>query len=111
MRRQVTGAGRRLSLCRRLLHRRLRLRRERGIGDTDVPSPRLLRQMARAIRKLPNGQREVFCAIRFEDASYAEIAERLDLSVSEVERLFAKALVGFMRNLDRQQERWWRRWW
>jgi DNA-directed RNA polymerase specialized sigma24 family protein len=71
--------------------------------------PGRLKQIERAIRKLPREQRDIFCAIRFEDLSYEEIARRTGLSVTEVERLFAAALMNFMRRLDWKPKRWWHR--
>jgi RNA polymerase sigma-70 factor (ECF subfamily) len=76
---------------------------------SEHPDPRRLKRLERAIRKLPRRQREIFCAIRFDDLSYDEIAQRTGLSVAEVEHLFAEALLHFMRRLDRPK-RWWRFW-
>lgn len=69
--------------------------------------PATLKRIERAIRKLPRRQREVFCAARFEDLSYVEIAERSGLTAREVERLFAEALFNISRHIDRPR-RWWR---
>jgi RNA polymerase sigma-70 factor (ECF subfamily) len=77
---------------------------------TEHPDPKRLKRLERAIRKLPRRQREIFCAIRFDDLSYEEIAQRTGLSVPEVEHLFAEALLNFMRRLDWKPKRWWRFW-
>jgi RNA polymerase sigma-70 factor (ECF subfamily) len=77
---------------------------------TEHPDPKQLKRLERAIRKLPRRQREIFCAIRFDDLSYEEIAQRTGLSVAEVEHLFAEALLNFMRRLDWKTKRWWRFW-
>ena len=71
------------------------------------PTPKRLKQIERAIRKLPRLQRAVFCAIRFEDLTYIQIAERHDLTVAEVEAVFARALLNVMRRLDWKPKRWW----
>jgi len=76
------------------------------IEHPDLGTPK---KIERAIRKLPREQREIFCAIRFENLSYEEIARRTGLTVAEVERLFAEALFNVMRRLDRQPRRWWQR--
>ncbi len=75
---------------------------------TDDPDPETTRRIERAVRKLPRLQREIFLAARFDDLSYVEIAERTGLSVGQVEREIAKALVSIARRINRQQRRWWR---
>ncbi|WP_448661506.1 sigma factor-like helix-turn-helix DNA-binding protein [Sphingomonas sp. CJ20] len=75
---------------------------------TDDPDPDVKR-LERAVRKLPRLQREIFLAARLDDMSYVEIAERTGLSVREVEREIARALVSIARRMDRQPRRWWRR--
>ena len=77
---------------------------------TDNPDPKELRRIARAIRRLPRRQRAIFRAIRFQNLTYGEIAERTGYSVAEVEALFAKSMANLMRNLDRQPGKWWRIW-
>ncbi|MCW3848852.1 RNA polymerase subunit sigma [Sphingomonas sp. LB-2] len=76
---------------------------------TDDPDPETRKRMERAVRKLPRLQREIFLAARFDDMSYVEIAERTGLTVREVEREIARALVSIARRMDRQPRRWWRR--
>lgn len=86
------------------------IRGQEGASEAAAtPSPERLRKIERAIRKLPRFQREIFCAIRFDDLSYDEIAERTGLSAVEVERLFAKSLRNFMRQLDWKPKRRWQR--
>ena len=77
---------------------------------TDQLDIRLARRMRRAIRKLPCDQREVFCAIRFDDLDYQQVAERFAISIAEVEALFAEALANFIRMVDAEPHRWWRFW-
>lgn len=76
---------------------------------TDDPDPVTFTRMERAVRKLPRLQREIFLAARLDDMSYVEIAERTGLSVREVEREIARALVSIARRMNRQRKRWWRR--
>lgn len=76
---------------------------------TDDVDPATLKRIERAIRSLPRRQREVFCAVRFDDLSYAEIAERTGLTVQQVEQLFAEALFNISRHVDRPGR--WRRFW
>ena len=72
---------------------------------TDDVDPATLKRIERAIRKLPRRQREIFCAVRFDDQSYIEIAERSGLTVRVVEQLFAEALFNISRRVDRPR-RW-----
>lgn len=77
----------------------------------DTPDPRTLNRLRRAIRRLPRDQYEVFCAARYEDLSYEQIAERHGITVREVEQQLAQALFAIMRDMDRAPRRcWWRFW-
>lgn len=63
-----------------------------------------------ALRRLSPIAREVLLAVRMEDRSYAEIADRMGVSNAEVEQLFATLLTEDLRNLDQPSRHWWRRW-
>ncbi len=76
---------------------------------TDDPDPVTLRRIERAVRKLPRLQREIFLAARLDDMTYAEIAERTELAVRDVEQHLAKALASIDRRLNRPPKCWWRR--
>lgn len=77
----------------------------------DTPDPRTLRRLGRAIRRLPQDQHTVFCAERYEDLDYEQVAARTGLTVREVEHLLAQALFAIMRAMDRTpRRRWWRFW-
>ena len=67
-------------------------------------------QIDDALRRLSPMERDVLRAVRLEDCSYAEVAQRMEVSDAEVERLFAAALSEFVRNLDQPSRHWWRRW-
>lgn len=77
---------------------------------THDPDPVTLKRIERAVRKLPRLQREIFLALRLDDLSYNEIAERTGLTAGQVEREFAKAMANMMRRLDGKPRRWWRIW-
>ena len=53
----------------------------------------IIARLDRALRRMPRIRREIFLAVRLDDMSYPEIAERTGLSVRQVEQQFAK---GFM---------------
>lgn len=50
------------------------------------------RQIARAIDRLPNGQRDVFVMAQLQDMPYAEIAEVLEVPVGTVKSRMARAV-------------------
>jgi RNA polymerase sigma factor (sigma-70 family) len=91
---------------RRALERTLRGRKaasdERNLSTAEGA------RIEHALRRLSPPERSVLIAIRFEDRSYAEIAEQLGLSEPQVEELFARALSVFLPNLDQPLRHWWR---
>ena len=70
----------------------------------------ILVRLERAMRTVPRETREVFLAHRLDDMPYREIAERTGLSVREVERHIARAIIAMDRALDGPPLRWWERW-
>ncbi len=77
----------------------------------DTPDPHTLKRLRRAIRRLPRDQHAVFCAIRYEDLDYEQVAERTGLTVREVEHLLAQALFAIMREIHcATRSRRWRFW-
>jgi len=69
---------------------------------------RFRRRGRRALRRMTERQRAIFTAMRFEGASYQDLAERHGLSVEEVQRELACALLWLSRAVH---GRWWQRWW
>jgi DNA-directed RNA polymerase specialized sigma24 family protein len=51
-----------------------------------------LRIARRAIRRMEPFDRTIFLAIRFENASYEELAERHRMAIQEIEKAFARAI-------------------
>ena len=76
----------------------------------DSNDPALIARLEDAVLRLPRIQRDIFLAVRLDALSYAEIAECTGLSSKQVERLFAKALASFRRNLDDPARHRWQRW-
>lgn len=68
------------------------------------------RRGRRALRRMTGLQRAIFLAMRFEDASYPELATRHGISVRQVEMEFAEALKILVRAF-REPEPWWRNLW
>ncbi|WP_066825315.1 sigma factor-like helix-turn-helix DNA-binding protein [Sphingomonas mali] len=95
------------SRSKRALERTLALHEETAEGTAD---PAELARLDHAVRRVPRRQREIFLAVRLDNLSYVEIADRTGLTVAQVERLFAEALTNLSRNLDDSRRHWWRRW-
>ena len=59
------------------------------------------KELGRAIEDLPDQCRKVFCLSRFENLSYAEIAEKLGLTVSTVKTHMSRAMTKLVENVDK----------
>lgn len=70
----------------------------------------IIERLEAGLHRMPKLRREIFLAIRLDDASYAEIAERTGLSVEDVERHFAQSMLALRDALDgRPSSAWWKR--
>jgi len=70
-----------------------------------------IERVNRALRRMTNRQREVYLAVRIDDADYRDIAARLGITPKQVEREFAAAIRQVGRALrEHHPEPWWRRW-
>ena len=78
---------------------------------SDQLPPRVFRRRGhRALRRMTERQRAIFWAMRLEEISYSELAERHGMSAGDVEGDFAAALKTFLRTL-REPDPWWQRLW
>jgi RNA polymerase sigma-70 factor (ECF subfamily) len=59
-------------------------------------------RIARILEKLPERCGKIFCMSRFEGLKYAEIAEKLSVSVKTVESNMGRALKEFRKELIEQ---------
>jgi DNA-directed RNA polymerase specialized sigma24 family protein len=66
-----------------------------------------LRRARQAVRRMKPFDRSVFLAVRFEDASYEELAERHGVSAQDVEEAFARSIHVL---ITTQRPRWWQFW-
>lgn len=57
-------------------------------------------QLEEVISKLPDGQREAFLLNRIDKLTYKEIAERLEISQTAVEKRISKALLKLKAEID-----------
>ena len=60
----------------------------------------IIERLEAGLQRMPKLRREIFLAIRLDDLSYGEIAERTGLSAKQVERHFAESLFTLHRALD-----------
>jgi RNA polymerase sigma-70 factor (ECF subfamily) len=71
----------------------------------------IVARMETALRRMPRTRREIFLASRLDAMPYAEIAERTGLSIAQVERHIARALLALDDAIDgRVPLPRWRRW-
>ena len=74
-------------------------------------SPRAFRRRGRrGLRRMTDLQRAIFCAVRFEEATFAELAERHGISEDLIQSLLTAAL-RVLSAAVREPEPWWRRVW
>lgn len=72
----------------------------------------IIEKLEAVLQRMPKLRREIFLAIRLDDMSYAEIAERTGLSAKQVERQFARSLVAHLEAFEgRPPLPWWKRVW
>ncbi len=61
-----------------------------------------IQRLSEALETLPPRRREAFLLYRFDGLSQSEIAERMEISISMVEKHIAAALVHCKKHLDNQ---------
>ncbi|QDX26736.1 RNA polymerase subunit sigma [Sphingomonas suaedae] len=70
----------------------------------------IIERLEAGLQRMPKRQREIFLAIRLDDLSYAEIAERTGLSAEQVEQHFAQSMLALRDVLDGSPPvSWWQR--
>lgn len=67
----------------------------------------IVERLEAGLQRMPKLRREIFLAIRLDDLSYAEIAERNGLSVEQVERHFALSMLALRDALDGRRSAPW----
>ncbi len=71
--------------------------------DTGLDYEELAQTYQRALAEMPEGQRVAFLMSRTEELKYAEIAERLQISVKAVEKRITNALSHLRTKLSRYE--------
>lgn len=77
----------------------------------DLTDAEVLARLELGLQRMPARRRAIFLAVRMDDASYTELAGRMGLTVRQVEREVARALLQLddaVRGIPPVP--WWRRW-
>lgn len=69
-------------------------------ADTDIKSKELRVELKRAINALPENQKIAFILNKYQDLSYKEVAEVMDISLSSVESLLFRAKGNLQKSLS-----------
>ena len=76
----------------------------------NLTDPKIIERVEAGLQRMPELRREIFLAVRVDELSYTEIAERTGLSVQQVERHLAQSMLALRDALDgRQSAPWWKR--
>ncbi|MEZ0242291.1 MAG: sigma factor-like helix-turn-helix DNA-binding protein [Sphingomonas sp.] len=82
-------------------------------GDVTHEEPtqaEIIERLEIGLRRMPKMRREIFLALRLDEMSYEEIADRTGLSVKQVERHVARSMLTLLNAGDeRAALPWWRR--
>ena len=76
------------------------MRVESGLPLGTLLEAELEDKVKAAIRTIPSGSRRVFLLSRFHNMKYAEISEKLDISVNTVKYHIKQALAHIRRELE-----------
>lgn len=69
-------------------------------ADKDIDSKELKAELKKAINNLPENQRIAFVLNKYQDLSYKEVAEVMEISLSSVESLIFRAKLNLQKNLS-----------
>lgn len=69
-------------------------------ADTEIKSKELRIELKRAINSLPENQKIAFILNKYQDLSYKEVAEVMDISLSSVESLLFRAKGNLQKSLS-----------
>ena len=71
----------------------------------------IMARLDKALRRMPRRQRDIFLAVRLEDADYGDLARKTGFTVAQIEREVAAALLQIDDALrGHRSARRWRRW-
>ncbi len=76
----------------------------------DPKQQELVERLQAIMLRMPRLTREIFMAHRLDDMPYEEIARRTGLSIRQVERHIARAILELDRGLHSAPRPWWRFW-
>jgi RNA polymerase sigma-70 factor (ECF subfamily) len=76
----------------------------------DPKQQELVERLQAIMLRMPPLTREIFMAHRLDDMTYEEIARRTGLTVRQVERHVARAILELDRGLHSEPRPWWKFW-
>ena len=79
-------------------------------GPPEPQQQELVERLQAIMLRVPRLTREIFMAHRLDDMSYEEIARRTGLTIRQVERHIARAILRLDRGLHDKPRPWWRFW-
>jgi RNA polymerase sigma-70 factor (ECF subfamily) len=72
-----------------------------GYPLANLISKEIIEEIEKAINELPEKCREIFCLCRFDEMSYQDISEKLNISINTVRTQMARALQKLRENLKK----------
>ncbi len=79
-------------------------------GPPDAQQQELIERLQAIMLRMPRLTREIFMAHRLDAMPYEEIARRTGLTIRQVERHIARAILELDRGLHREPRPWWQFW-
>ncbi len=79
-------------------------------GPPDPKQQELVERLEAIMLRMPRLTREIFMAHRLDDMPYEEIARRTGLTIRQVERHIASAILHLDRGLHSEPRAWWKFW-
>jgi RNA polymerase sigma-70 factor (ECF subfamily) len=79
-------------------------------GPPDPEQQALIERLQAIMLRMPRLTREIFMGHRLDDMPYEEIASRTGLTVRQVERHMARAILHLDRGLHGRLRPWWKLW-
>jgi RNA polymerase sigma factor (sigma-70 family) len=76
----------------------------------ELTQAEIIERLESGLRRMPKMRREIFLALRLDELSYDEIAERTGLTVKQVERHVARSMMTLLEAIEgRRPVAWWQR--
>lgn len=80
------------------------------MSDNAPGSEEWIRRVEEGISRMKRLDREIFLAVRFDNLSYDEVAQRFGITTKRVERAIVKVLFVIRAARSEQLPPWWKFW-